>query len=132
MHVHRHLVAVGAAALLAAYATASPAADVDLVTDAKTGNIAAVRQSLETKRGVDAAEADGTTALMWAVRNGDQPLVTLLLKAGSNANAVNRYGATPLSLAAAAGNAAALDALLKADASPATAEARLPDGQTLL
>ena len=40
----------------------------------------------------------------------------LLLKAGANANAANRYGMTPLSLAAINGNAAMLEALLAAGA----------------
>ena len=50
------------------------------------------------------AEADGTTALHWAVRADDLELVRLLLRAGANARAANRYGVTPLQLAATNGS----------------------------
>jgi ankyrin repeat protein len=45
---------------------------------------------------------------------------------------VNRYGVTPLSLAADNGDAAMMQTLLKAGAAIKTADAALPDGQTLL
>ena len=48
---------------------------------------------------------DGTTALHWAVRADDLQKVESLLRAGANANAVDRYGITPLNLAAVNGNA---------------------------
>ena len=62
---------------------------------------------------VNRAEADGTTALHWAVQADDLELVTLLLRAGANAKAANRYGVQPLTLAATNGSAAAIDALLE-------------------
>ena len=55
---------------------------------------------------VNAAEADGTTALHWAVHRDDLATVDLLLSAGANVEAANRYGVTPLHLAATNGNAA--------------------------
>ncbi len=64
----------------------------------------------------DAADADGTTPLEWAVYNDDLPTAQRLLHAGANANAANRYGVTPLSLAAINRNAAMAEALLKAGA----------------
>ena len=79
--------------------------------------------------GAQAPEADGTTALHWAVRSDDFPAVERLLRAGANARAANRYGITPLSLAAANGNPAMMEILLKAGADP---NAGLPGGQTLL
>ncbi len=44
--------------------------------------------------------ADGTTALHLAVRANDLPAVQRLLHSGANPSAANRYGVTPLSLAA--------------------------------
>ncbi|PYS26414.1 MAG: hypothetical protein DMG11_20010 [Acidobacteria bacterium] len=53
----------------------------------------------------------------------------MLLRAGANAKAANRYGVTPLSLAAVNGNAGLMEALIKAGADPNTAT---PEGETVL
>src|SRR5579864_9135244 len=63
-----------------------------LVAATRAGDHVAVRALLAQTREVNAAEADGTTALHWAVRAGDVELVELLLHAGANVNAANRYG----------------------------------------
>ena len=63
-----------------------------------------------------AAEADGTTALHWAVRQGDGEIVDRLLRAGVNVAAANRYGVTPLHLAAVNGDTASIKRLLDAGA----------------
>jgi ankyrin repeat protein len=118
--------------MLGGGAISGAAAEPDLVAAVKSGDAAAVRQLVHQHRSANAAEPDGTTALMLAVRNGDQPIEALLLDAGANVNAVNRYGVTPLAIAVSQGNPATLDPLLKAGADPAAAEAALPDGQTLL
>ena len=68
----------------------------------------------------------------WASRAADVQTVALLLGAGADPNALNRYGATALSLAARTGNAVVLDALFRAGASMKTADAALADGQTVL
>ena len=62
---------------------------------------------------VNAADADGTTPLHWAVRADDLDLSTRLLQAGASVKAANRYGVTPLSLAAVNGNAAIAALLLE-------------------
>jgi uncharacterized protein len=121
-----------AAIVIGASAVPGAAAESDLVAAVKAGQVAVARQLVQQRRDINAAGVDGTTALMWAVRNGDQQSEALLLNAGANANASNRYGVTALSLAASTGNLAALDLLLNAGADPGTAEASLPDGQTLL
>ncbi len=78
---------------------------------------------------MNAAEADGTTPLHWAVYQNDADLVDRLIKAGANVNAMNEYGSAPLAEAAATGNATIIEKLLKAGADPESPNA---DGQTAL
>ncbi|PZN30895.1 MAG: hypothetical protein DIU71_11195, partial [Proteobacteria bacterium] len=82
------------------------------------------------KRGkVDAREPDGTSALHYAVYNGDVELVKRLIRARADVNARNDYGATPLAVAAESGNAAIIELLLKAGADVESPNA---EGQTAL
>jgi ankyrin repeat protein len=69
---------------------------------------------------VNAAQADGMTALHWAVYHDDPKTTALLIQAGANAKAANRYGVTPLSLACTNGNTEIVEMLLKAGADPHT------------
>ncbi len=62
------------------------------------------------------AEADGTTALHWAARNSNLKAIRLLLKAGADVNASNRYGVTALQLAVTNGDWETVKALLDAGA----------------
>src|SRR5262245_52774177 len=62
---------------------------------------AAARQRVN----VNAAEPNGTTPLHNAVYQEDAELVERLLKAGAKASVVNDFGSTPMSEAAAVGNA---------------------------
>ena len=104
-------------------------ADVPLIEAVKAADEAAVRNLLTGRVDVNTPEADGTTALHWAV-DGDHPeLVGLLLRAGASVKAANRYGVTPLWLACTNGSAATVVLLLKAGADPNTA---LPEGETVL
>ena len=115
--------------LWAAGAVALSAAGSPLIEAVKRQDAQAVRALLKQKANVNAAEADGFTALHWAAQRDDVQLVELLLAAGANAKAANRYKVTPLYLAAMNGNAATMERLLKAGADPnATAE----EGQTML
>jgi ankyrin repeat protein len=104
----------------------------DLSAAVKAGDAAAVHALLNRRADVNARERDGTTALHWAVRANNQEFSELLVRAGADVNAINRYGITPLSLAAAQGNAPILSILLKAGANLKSAEASLPDGETLV
>ena len=54
----------------------------------------------------NAAAADGATALHWAVQRDDVDMTDDCCRAGANVRVTNRYGVTPLSLAAVNGNAA--------------------------
>ena len=84
-----------------------------------------VKQRAELTR----AEADGTTALHWAVRADDVELVRMLLTAGADVSAATREGITPLALAAINGSVGMTETLLKAGAKPNVA---LPEGETIV
>jgi len=120
-------------ALLAAVSVASLSAaaggSLRVVDAAKQGNREAVRALIAQKANVNAAEADGMTALHWAVRANDLQTVQMLIRAGANVNAASRYGMTPIILAAQNGDPAVVAALVKAGANPNSA---LPEGQTAL
>src|SRR4051812_549329 len=102
-HVHRSalvvlLVAAGVAATVAGSGTAVP-----LIEAVKTSDTATIRRLLKERADVNAAEADGTTALHWAARANDATTVQLLIAAGANVKAVNRYQVAPLSVACMSG-----------------------------
>src|SRR6187399_353274 len=92
------------------------AATSDVADAVQNGDVAALRRLLAQKADVNAPQADGATALHWAVYRDDLPAVDLLLKAGANPKAANSFGATPLSMAAETGAAAVVRRLLEAGA----------------
>jgi len=100
-----------------------------LVEAVKSGQTTVARALLAKHADVNVAEADGTTALHWAVELDDPEMARALLKAGAKAQVANRYGVTPLHLAATNGNAAMIEQLLSAGADP---NATLPEGETVL
>lgn len=102
---------LSAAALLAA--GKSPLADA-----AMQGNKAAVRTLIQQKADVNAPQADGATALHWAVRENDLEMADMLLRAGAHVSAANEEGATPMFLAAQNGNAAMIERLIQGGADP--------------
>jgi ankyrin repeat protein len=118
--------ATAVAVLAAPHAALAQARVVDAVRD---GNRAAARQLITKRADVNLPEADGTTALHWAARSGDDELVALLLQQGAKADVTNRYGLTPLLLAAGNGDARVLERLLTAGADVRTATA---EGQTAI
>jgi uncharacterized protein len=118
--------------LIAAVAVTSLGAagnNLRVVEAVKQGNPAAVKALIAQHADVNAAEADGMTALHWAVRGNDAQTVLMLIRAGANVNAASRYGMTPILFAAQNGEPAVIAALLKAGANPNSA---LPEGQTAL
>jgi ankyrin repeat protein len=88
---------------------ASEIADAVMKHDA-----AAVHQLLAGKADVNAAQADGTTALHWAARWDDLETTGSLIRAGADAKVANHDGATPMFLASQNGSAAMIEQLLKA------------------
>jgi ankyrin repeat protein len=96
------------------------AADVPLVEAVKQANATAVRALLtgDDRIDVNAPEADGTTALHWAVRLDSLTVTDLLISAGADVTAENAFDVTPLSLAAINGNPAIIETLLTAGADP--------------
>jgi len=99
---------------------------VDLV---RSGDRKAALELIRQGANVNTPQADGGTALHWAVHNVDEELVSLLLSREANANASNIYGASPLSEAVQLGNANLVRMLLEAGAD---AEAANADNQTAL
>jgi uncharacterized protein len=118
-----------AASLLAMGSAVRLRAEAPLVAAVKEIDKALVRALLQKRADVNAAEADGTTALYWAAEKNDRDIVDLLIRAGANPNAKTRYGFTPLAMASINGNAAIVEQLLTAGADANTATA---DGETVL
>jgi ankyrin repeat protein len=90
---------------------------------------AAIEMIAKKTADVNAAGADGTTALIWAAHLNDADIVSLLLNAGANANQRNQFGSTPLTEAAITSNTELIKMLLDAGADPNALGA---DGQTAL
>ncbi len=91
-------------------------ADPVLITAVQKQDRATLQQLIEQKVDVNAPQADGATALHWAVHLSDLETVRLLIEAGSDVNVKNDFGVMPLTLASENGNAFIIDALLTAGA----------------
>jgi uncharacterized protein len=107
------------------WAAGSEAADA-----AQRRDTTSLRAMLSKRVNVNSPQADGTTALHWAVHWNDVEAAKLLLRAGANTMAKNRFGATPLSEAATTGNAELVSALLEAGADAKALSTA--DGETVL
>jgi ankyrin repeat protein len=96
-------------------ANTSPLADA-----AEKSDLAAVRTLLKSHPDVNVAQADGMTALHWAVYRGNVEVAKLLIQHKANVAATNLYGVASLSLACQHGNGAMVELLLDHGANPNT------------
>ncbi|MFP6620970.1 MAG: ankyrin repeat domain-containing protein [Pirellulaceae bacterium] len=88
-----------------------------------------VRKLLASKADVNRPQADGMTALHWAVYLDDMETAEALVLHGASVACQNRYGVTPLSLACTNGTAKIVALLLANGANP---NATLRGGETIL
>ena len=100
-----------------------------LLLAAKNHDRGDVQTLIEQGAPVNAAEADGTTALHWASYRDDVETAELLIRSGADVDATNDLGATPLWVACENGSMAMVRTLLGAGANP---NAALLLGETLL
>lgn len=115
--------------LLASGLWAADSTRPSVIEAARTGDLPALRALLQKKVDVNAADADGSTALHWAAYRDDPACADLLLRAGAKVNASTDLGATPLWLASQNGSSAMVTKLLAAGADP---NAALLSGETAL
>jgi ankyrin repeat protein len=105
--------------LISACLTPAAQAATALADAAKEQDWDAIADLLqEGNADINAAHADGSTALAWAVYWDKTETVHSLLQAGADPDIGNEYGVTPLFLAVENGNAALVRALLEAGADP--------------
>jgi ankyrin repeat protein len=116
--MRRILVILSVVALAASGAELKVLPAASVVEAVKGGNIAVLQKTLQQHPDPNVAEADGTTALHWAVQKDRLDLVQALLGAGAKPNVKNRWGVSPLALAVTTGSPEITKALLKAGADP--------------
>jgi uncharacterized protein len=119
-------------ALLAATSFAATNRDTRLADAAMNRDSSSVRSLLKLHADVNAPQPDGTTALAWAARWDDSEMADLLVAAGANVKAANRFGATPLSLACTNGSAVMIGNLLKAGDDPNAVISEMGDTALML
>lgn len=118
------------ALLAVALAVAAVAYSASEVADSvMRGDRTALASLLERQIDVNEPQADGATALHWAVYRNEPGVVETLLDAGANASAANREGMTPLALATQNGSVEIVRLLLGAGA---RADETLRNGETEL
>jgi uncharacterized protein len=102
----------------------------ELVADAaERQDVAALRALLAKGADPNVPQADGATALHWAVHWNDLDAADVLIRGGAKVDAVNDLGVFPLSLACANGSAAMVERLLAASA---PVRQTLPSGESAL
>lgn len=97
------------------------AGDLRVASAARQRDRSAVVASIKARADVNAAQADGATALHWAAHWNDLEMADALLRAGARVDAVNEYGATPLWLASVNGSGPMIARLLAAGAGAGSA-----------
>ncbi len=86
--------------LLVPCAAVLPASSPELLIAIRDGNYAQVNKLVRAGADVNAADSDGTTALMHSVIESDVKVMQLLIASGANVNAKNASGSTALMYAA--------------------------------
>jgi ankyrin repeat protein len=89
-----------------------------LIDAAKNADLSVLRALITQHVDVNAASADGTTALHWASYRDNLDAADLLIRAGARLDAANDLGATPLWIASRNGSAVMVRRLLQAGAHP--------------
>lgn len=107
--------------LLALIAGQANAETSPLIDAARQNNERVVSILLSDGADANSEQADGATALHWAVYHSNSEMVSALIEAGANVDAVNRLNASPLYLAAKEGRADLIKLLLDAGANPDSA-----------
>ena len=125
----RRVAACAVVLLLATLGVSAARVDTPMADAAEKKDWLRVRALLQQPADVNAPQVDGMTALHWATYHDDREISGLLVGAGANAKAANRYGVTPIALACTNGSVAIVELLLKAGADP---NASLPGGETAL
>ncbi len=115
MNIARYRSLVFAGVFAAAFAVTQASAPAPIADAAERGDMTTVQDLLRRHADVNAAQADGMTALHWSALNGDVKTLDVLLAAKATTDPLTRIGGyTPLHLAASRGNAAAVAHLLDA------------------
>lgn len=114
---------------VSAWAGADSTPSSQLADAVKNGDRLTALALLKHHVDVNVPQADGTTALDWAVRENDADMVDRLIKTGADVKVANRYGVTALYLACVNGSAPMIAKLLAAGANP---NAATSDGETAL
>src|SRR5262245_3261598 len=115
-NVSRWLGITAILALATAAVAQAAGPDLRLVSAVADQDKPAIRTLLKQGADVNAARADGVTALLWAAHFNDLETADLLLKAGAKVNAADDHGVTALSRAAENANLALVEKLLAAGA----------------
>jgi ankyrin repeat protein len=129
MTLQRWFLALTVAAATMCVAAPPPTPEAQLAGAVKNGDVAQVKALLAKKADVNAAAADSSMPLHWAVETDNLEIANLLLAAGADAKGSTRYKVTPLALAAENGDAAMIERLLQAGAD---ANSTSEEGQTAL
>ena len=104
--------------LLCAGLTMAAGQDLRLVDAVASQNADRARGLLDEGVDVNAARADGVTALLWAAHWDDLDTAGLLLGAGADVNAADDHGVAPLARASENASVAMIATLLAAGANP--------------